>query len=368
MDGVMETAPCGFFILDDDAKIIECNTTLAEMLRWEKGEIIGYHVDRIFPPGGRIFYHTHVFPLLKVEGFAEEIYLALRARDGSDVPILLNAVRRRSSDGPERNEFVVVKMIQRHQFEDQLIQARRLAEKANAAKARFLSMVSHDLRTPLTAVQGNADLLALDSALLEDRQAEMVAQIRFATKTLRMMLDDILDFAQIEAGQLRVRIGPVSVSEAMTRAARLLRMQAADAELTLRTITCAEDVVVDADPDKLQQILLNLLTNAIKFTPVGGSIDMQCDAAGDRACIHVRDTGPGIPEGEVEKIFSPFVQLDAVNAGKPRSGVGLGLAISRELARAMGGDVTVRSVPGAGATFTIWLSPSVTEGQVCQFR
>lgn len=358
MRDAMENAPCGFFILDDDANIVDCNQTLVAMLRWDKSELVGGHVDRIFPPGGRIFYHTHVFPLLKVEGFAEEIYLPLRAKEAGDVPVLLNAVRRPGPGSRGQNEFVVVKMIQRHQFEDQLIQARRLAEKANAAKARFLSMVSHDLRTPLTAIQGNADLLALDSSTFEDRQAEMVSQIRFATKTLRMMLDDILDFAQIEAGQVRVRLSAVSIAEAMSRAARLVRMQAADAELTLSTLSCSDEVLAEADPDKLQQILLNLLTNAIKFTPAGGRIDMQCESGSERILVHVRDTGPGIAQEEIERIFSPFVQLEERSAGKSK-GVGLGLAISRDLARAMGGDVTVSSTPGSGATFTIALQPSL---------
>ena len=111
------------------------------------------------PPGGRIFYHTYLFPLLKVQDLVEEVYLALRTKDGRDVPVLLNGARRQRG-GRVVSDCVCLRMMQRHEYEDQLLQARRLAEESNAAKAKFLSMMSHDLRTPLTAIDGNAQLLA----------------------------------------------------------------------------------------------------------------------------------------------------------------------------------------------------------------
>src|ERR1041384_1483098 len=138
--------------------MLALNLTLAETLGYSRAELQGWHVQKILPPGGRIFYNTHVFPLLKMHGAAEEIYLPLRARDGNDVPMLMNA-KRRVIDGGEFNDCVFVHMVQRHKFEDELVQARRVAEQPSAAKSRFLSMMSHDLRTPLTAITGYAELL-----------------------------------------------------------------------------------------------------------------------------------------------------------------------------------------------------------------
>lgn len=135
------------------------NTTLAQMLGYAREELQGEHLQKILPPGGRIFYNTHVFPLLKMHGVAEEVYIALHAKDGRDIPVLMNAVRREQQGTPPVNESVFVRMMVRHEFEEQLLQARRLAEEAAEAKSRFLSMMSHDLRTPLTTISGHADLL-----------------------------------------------------------------------------------------------------------------------------------------------------------------------------------------------------------------
>ena len=134
-------------------------------------------------------------------------------------------------------------------------------------------------------------------------------------------------------------------------------MQAADAGVRLVS-RCRDGITAIADPNRLQQILLNLLTNAIKFTPPGGTIEVRCDSDGERTRIRVRDDGIGIESDQLQRIFSPFVQLDAapISAATTARGVGLGLAISRDLARAMGGDVTAESTVGIGSVFTINLA------------
>jgi PAS domain S-box-containing protein len=359
MDDLLNTAPCGFVAFGDDGTVLEINRTLAEMLGYARVELLGWHVDKLLPPGGRIFYHTYVFPLLKMQGHVEEIYAALRTKDGRDVPVLLNGVRR-ERDGRFVSDCVCVRMIQRHEYEEQLLQARRLAEEANAAKAKFLSMMSHDLRTPLTSIQGNAQLLA-DGFLgpLNDEQLESVRAIREACRMQMTLISDILEFARLESGRVNVRTRAVPVAEAVARAEALIGVQVSDAGLRFTSAACNGDTTVLADPDRLQQILLNLLTNAVKFTPAGGEIAVLCERDSDRVRIRVRDTGIGIPPDHVQRIFSPFVQLDVAAASRiasaPSRGVGLGLAISRDLARAMGGDVTADSTPGAGSVFTIEL-------------
>jgi signal transduction histidine kinase len=167
------------------------------------------------------------------------------------------------------------------------------------------------------------------------------------------LINDVLDFARLESGSVQVEPRPMRVADAVARAETLLRLQMSEAGLQFTTSGCDGDLTAVADPDRLQQILLNLLTNAIKFTPRGGGIAVSCERREDRVRIDVRDTGIGIPPDDLPRIFSPFVQLGA--AGAPSRGVGLGLAISRDLARAMNGEVSAISTPGEGSTFTIEL-------------
>jgi PAS domain S-box-containing protein len=364
MDVSMNTVPCGYVAFADDGTVVEINLTLAEMLGYTRVELLGWHVEKLLPPGGRIFYHTHVFPLLKLQGAVEEIYLALRTKDGHDVPVLLNGVRRQQGDR-YISECVFMRMLQRHQYEEQLLEARRLAEEANAAKAKFLSMMSHDLRTPLTSISGHADLLRRAMlGPLTDEQTEAAESIAEAAHVLMRMITDILDFAQLDSGHVQVMPTSVPLREAIARAQSLVRVPLQAASLELTGQSCDDDTAALADAGKLQQILLNLLTNAIKFTPPGGTITLQCERTGERVRITVRDTGIGIRDEDLQRIFSPFVQIAPSTehhdgqAALPPHGVGLGLAISRDLARAMGGDVTAISTPGQGSVFTVELPAS----------
>jgi PAS domain S-box-containing protein len=350
LDPVLDNAPCGFVTFADDGTILQVNLTLATLLGYTRAELLGWHVQKILPPGGRIFYQTHVFPILKMHGAADEVYIALRLKDGTDVPMLMNGVRR-ERDGATVNDCVFVRMIQRHQYEDQLLQARRLAEEANAARAKFLSMMSHDLRSPLTSITGHASLLAAGAhGPLTAEQSDAIARMRSAGQELLRMINDILDFAKVESGRIDVHVQPMRASDAIERAASLLHVRLTEEGIAFDAKECG-DVEVLADPDRLQQVLLNLLTNAVKFTAAGGRITVSCARDGDRVLLSVRDTGIGIDTTQLQRVFEPFVQLDATRA----DGVGLGLAISRELARAMGGDLTVESAPGQGATFTVAL-------------
>jgi PAS domain S-box-containing protein len=353
MDALLNTAPCGFVTFTDDGTMIEVNVTLADLLGYTRVELEGWHLQKVLPPGGRVFYHTHIFPLLKLHGRVEEVYVALRAKDGSDVPMMLNAVRR-ERDGVLVSDCVFMRMQQRHRFEDELVLARRAAEQANAARAKFLSMMSHDLRTPLTAVTGFAKLMSSGVyGPITEEQRDVLQRMDDACRELLRMITDILAFAQLESGRVEVRTEPVRLADAMARAESLIRVRVEERRLKLSS-DC-NGAVAMADPDKLQQILLNLLTNAIKFTPSGGAISVSCSSDGNRLRMHVRDTGVGIPSEQLETVFDPFVQLDHQPADPTQRGVGLGLAISRDLARAMDGELTVESVPGEGSVFTVEL-------------
>ncbi|HEX8254761.1 MAG TPA: PAS domain-containing sensor histidine kinase [Thermoanaerobaculia bacterium] len=354
-DSLLDGAPCGYVSFADDGTMRAVNRTLAEMLGYTRAELEGWHLQKILPPGARVFYNTHVFPILKMHGVAEEIYIAVRTKDGVDLPMLLNAARRERNGGTV-NDCIFVRMLQRHAFEDQLVQARRIAEEASAAKAKFLSMMSHDLRAPLTTISGHADLLGggVHGGLATDQQ-HAVQRIRDASRELARMIDDVLSYAQLDSGQVAMQRQRVSVRAAIERAEAMMKMRFEQAKLTFSSTTCDAETIVIADPDRLQQILLNLLTNAIKFTAPGGSVTASCERAGEKVLIRVRDTGSGIAAEQLERVFDPFVQLDTPVHNATQRGIGLGLAISRDLARAMDGELRADSTMGEGSVFTVEL-------------
>jgi signal transduction histidine kinase len=233
--------------------------------------------------------------------------------------------------------------------------ARTAAEAANRAKAAFLASMSHELRTPLQAALGFAQLIR--SGLygpITPEQSEVLGRVERSQTHLTRLIDDILDFARLEAGRVRMQVEEVSVSDAIAQLAPLVEPQATKKGIELSLVPPVDPLVVSADKHRLQQILVNLVGNAIKFTPESGIIQVGASALGELARINVRDTGPGIPADRLQSIFEPFVQ---VNDGHTRqhSGVGLGLAISRDLARAMGGELAVESVMGGGSTFSVTL-------------
>ncbi|MDF1502135.1 ATP-binding protein [Roseisolibacter sp. H3M3-2] len=242
-------------------------------------------------------------------------------------------------------------------------EARRQAEAANAAKSQFLSTMSHELRTPLNAIGGYLDLLTLGiRGPLTDDQRQDLERVRRANQHLMSLVTDILNFARVDAGQIEYRLADVELADVIGDLETLIGPQLAAKRIAFDHDACAPDTpdrphVVRADPEKLRQVLLNLLGNAVKFTEPGGRVTLAC--ATDRAAgvirVRVGDTGRGIPPDQLERIFEPFVQVDRHRTHESQQGVGLGLAISRELARAMGGDLTVESAPGVGSTFTVTL-------------
>jgi signal transduction histidine kinase len=236
--------------------------------------------------------------------------------------------------------------------------ARAIAETANAAKARFLATMSHELRTPLNAIDGYAELLELGiHGPVTPEQLQALERLRRAQKRLLALITDVLNFARLEAGQESFELRDVPVADLFADIEPLVgpQVQAREQELTIQTP--AAELRVRADTRKAEQILLNLIANAIKFTPAGGRITLCATPAGEHAAIRVSDNGEGVPHDRADSIFEPFVQVRS-GAVPDQGGVGLGLAISRDLARAMGGDITLESVPGNGSVFTLLLPVS----------
>jgi signal transduction histidine kinase len=235
-------------------------------------------------------------------------------------------------------------------------QARAEAERASRAKSDFLAVMSHELRTPLNAIGGYAQLLELGvHGPINDAQRDALARLGRSQAHLLRLITDVLNFAKIDAGQVEYVVSDIRVDETFANIEPLVAPQMQAKGLTFTWEGCQDpQVTARADPDKLQQVMLNVLTNAIKFTPAGGAIAVDCNATEDRVFIHVRDTGMGIPPDRLASVFEAFVQGDR-KLNSPHEGVGLGLAISRDLARGMGGDLTVESEVRKGSVFTLWL-------------
>jgi len=355
MDSLLDTAPCGFLSFTDDGTVQTVNQTLLDLLDRSREEVVGTPVEQLLSPGAKLFYHTHFFPMLKMEGEAEEVYLSLETSEGDDLSCLLNATRT-PRDGEPVNEVVLLPFEERNQYEDEILQAKQVAEQANRAKAKFLSTVSHELRTPISTIKSLSQYLSLGvRGAVTEEQEEYLDRIEAAADYLDTLVTDILDFARLEAGSVDVTLEPVSVEGAISRAESLLEVRFEEADLTYDRILPSPDLHVRADPDRLQQVLLNLLTNAVKFTEAGGSVTAEVAVEDDTAQIRVRDTGIGIPADEQQHIFDPFIQAQDPDRSDQRGGIGLGLAISRDLTEKMGGTLTVESEEGVGSTFAVRL-------------
>lgn len=233
--------------------------------------------------------------------------------------------------------------------------ARHVAETANASKSQFLAVMSHELRTPLNAIGGYADLIELGVyGPLTSEQLDGLRRVKQSSQHLLAMISEILEYTQVDAGRAKLLDVTVPVGTMLNRAEALVAPQFMEKGLVFSAEPCEASLAVHADPERLTQVIVNLLTNALKFTPPGGRASLRCVAGAQTVAMRVSDTGTGIAAEHLGRIFEPFYQADR-SLTRAQGGIGLGLAISRDLVRAMGGDIEVASTPGHGAVFTVTL-------------
>jgi signal transduction histidine kinase len=269
----------------------------------------------------------------------------------------------RTAERARRRQFELRRYLeQRRETEETLREsearlrvAMREADEANRAKTEFLTTMSHELRTPLNAIGGYTQLLSLGiRGPLSDEQRMDLERIDKSQRHLLSLINDILNFAKLEAGRVDFDIEPVSIADVLASLEPLVAPQLRAKELHYEDHRRECDGVVLADEEKVRQILLNLLSNAIKFTQPGGTIDVSVECGNDTVSLTVSDTGIGIAQEKLAAIFEPFVQLGR-RLASTHEGTGLGLSISRNLARGMGGDLVAHSESGRGARFTLQL-------------
>lgn len=248
---------------------------------------------------------------------------------------------------------------ERERVRNDLSAAHDVAAKANRAKADFLAVMSHELRTPLNAIAGYSEILSMGvPGTLNEKQGEAVRRIQRSQEHLLALIDDVLTFAKIEAGTSRIDPQTLRIADVFEELEPLVLPELLRKRITLDR-GADNGLLVHADPHKLRQILLNIVGNAIKFTGAGGSIILGASPRGDTTVMTVTDTGIGVPPDKLSQVFEPFFQVAGGNT-REYSGVGLGLAIARDLARAMGGEIEFDSELGRGSVVSVVLPANMS--------
>ena len=347
-ENLLDLSPQVVWFGQPDGQISYCNPYWYQYTGLSERETVGYGWANAIHPDERDRVVETVQTALQ-QGKDYEVEFRLRKNDGSHCWFLARGRTGHDATGEVDAWLgIAVDIEERKRAEEE-------AWAASQAKSEFLASMSHELRTPLNAIGGYAELLALGiRGSLNADQAQDIARIRRSQQHLLTLINDVLNFAKVDAGQTEYRITAVPVDEALRDTESMIAPQVLAKGLHYSFKGGDKSASVLADPEKLQQIVLNLLGNAVKFTESGGSITLSTASVGNCIQIRVADTGPGISAEKLDRIFDPFVQAER-RLNQPVQGVGLGLAISQDLAQAMGGKVTVESEVGKGSTFTLEL-------------
>ena len=347
-ENLLELAPQIVWFADPDGRIIYCNPYWYNYTGFSEGETTGFAWTNAVHDEDRERVINEWSNAVK-EGSEWETEVRLRSAAGDYNWFLARSRASRDETGKINSWLgIAIDIEERKRAEEEALAASR-------AKSEFLASMSHELRTPLNAIGGYAELLALGvRGSLNADQAQDIARIRRSQKHLLTLINDVLNFAKVDAGQAEYRLTAVPIDEALKDTESMIAPQILAKGLRYSYKGAGRTEAVLADPEKMQQIVLNLLSNAVKFTETGGAIAVSATPSGGCIDIVVKDTGVGIPEEKIDKVFDPFVQAGR-QLNQPAQGVGLGLAISRDLARAMKGEITLDSTVGKGSTFTLSL-------------
>ena len=346
------------FALDATGHVLSWNAGARRIKQYEARDILGKHFS-IFYPKERV---TAGFPKYELEmarehGRFEDEGWRIR-KDGTRFWANVVITSLYDDQGSLMGYAKVTRdLTERKRAEEQrLIDLQRVAsaEAANRAKTRFLAAMSHELRTPLNSIGGHAELVAMGvHGELNEAQREAITRIVNSQQHLLSVVNDLLSYSSIEAGRATYSLSRTELVPVVDAVVSMMEPQALRKGITMHSTVAGESAVM-ADKARVEQILVNLIGNALKFTYANGSITVTCSRRGDWTSISVHDSGPGIPEDMLESIFEPFVQVGATLTSRPE-GTGLGLAISREHAHAMKGSLIATNAVEGGALFTLGL-------------
>jgi PAS domain S-box-containing protein len=383
---LFDFAPDAYLVTDTQGMIREANIAASHLLGVPAQFLVGKPLPTYFEQNAKRSYRQQLDRLCGIERI-DDWEISLVPRNGVPTAVAVSIGRiEKQDDGTlgyrwilrdittrkqaeesvrEMNRELELRVVSRtaqlaaaNKIKDELLvserKAREEAETSNRVKSDFLALLSHEFRTPLQAIFGYTELLEREiHGPLNEHQRRDLQRIQQSQQHLLGLINTILEFAKLESGRpIEVSLGPVPMGESLAQMEGLVEPSLEVKALSYDYRCTDPGVVAYGDAAKIQQIVLNLLANAVKFTPVGGRIALECSVADDLVEVRVSDTGPGIPADKLEAIFEPFVQLKT--KGTVANGTGLGLPISRRLAAAMGGSLTATS-NGEGSTFFLRL-------------
>jgi PAS domain S-box-containing protein len=354
-----EHAPCGYLSTLADGTIVKANQTFVDWTGVSREVLLaGTKFQTLLSIGSRIYYETHYAPLLRMQGFANEVALEIMQRNGRILPVLVNSRQKSDEQGtPLLNRIILFDSTDRRRYERELLLARRKAEQIAKDKADLIAMLSHDIRNPLNAVMGVVQML--ERSGLNEQQGRLVRLLKSASDNMLNLLNHVLELSKAESGSFTLNETPISVRAIVDDVVSTFEPVAREKGVHVGSVV-APDVpeMVIADPVAVRQVLTNLVANAVKFTAVGsvsvavGAREIGTDAV--TLVVDVSDTGIGIARDAIERIFDAFAQ--AGDDTRLRfGGTGLGLTITRRLLALYGSAVQVQSTPGAGSTFSFTL-------------
>jgi PAS domain S-box-containing protein len=330
LEDLYQHAPCGYLSLLPDGKILNTNETLLNWLGFARGEILSLFFQSILPVGDRILFETHIGPLIQMQGFVKEINLSLVRKDKTKISVLISAIMKRELDSESvYTRMTIFDISDRKMYETQLRYERNRAETALKNKVDFLSMLTHEIRTPMNAVIGISNLL--HETKLTDEQRKYSEMLRRSSENLMDLLNSFLDLSKIESGKYLLEERSFNLRKLAEDITFGHQGSAREKGIILKHKLSAgiPDKLV-GDPVKIGQIISNLISNAIKFTPIGYvALNVSIGQHNEREIeIHfeVEDSGIGIPPDRVDLIFNEYTQAD-YNTAKIYGGTGLGLTM-----------------------------------------
>jgi sigma-B regulation protein RsbU (phosphoserine phosphatase) len=346
---LFENAPCGYLTIGSDGRITKVNATLTAWTGFEADKFIGRRLHQFLNMAGRIYYETHIAPLLRMQGFFNEFALDFETAAGERLPVIANAAERRDADdGLLFTALVVIKATDRRRYERQLVDSRSELQKGLATeretaelREQFIAVLGHDLRNPLAAISAGARILQRSGALQQHKELRVLDMINATVTRMSDLIDNVLDFARGRLG------GGITLSRDANRPLEPVLEQVVDELRTAsarRVIETSFEITepVNCDRTRIGQLVSNLIGNALTHGAPDQPVRVGAKTEGGEFVLWVANAGEPIPAAAMEKLFEPFFRGDVRDS---RQGLGLGLHIASQIAQAHGGRIDVTSTP-----------------------